>query len=480
QLPARRLAALRRALATPQARQRRLRAAYVDTTDGRLSAAGLALRLRDEDGQWVQTLKGRGDGLAQRLEDEVPLGPAADGAAVPVPDPARHDGTAVGRLLARALEGAGALQVQFVTDIRRCLRVVRSGGARIEVALDEGEIRAGDARAAVCEVEFELLEGPRAALLALAGRWAQRFGLVLDVTSKAERGHALARGVARPPAVRAGPVSLPPGADLACGRAAMVAAALAQALPNAAALTNGQGEAEHVHQLRVALRRLRTVLGAFGPVDEPRDAAVAALFAALGEDRDAAVLGQTLAPALRAARRLGLAVAEGTAVPAPAPSLVERLQRPDTTALWLDLLRLCEPQAPDTDAAPASLADTARRQLARLRRRCRRDLARWADLDDAARHGLRKRLKRLRYLLDACASLLPRKALARELAALEPLQDALGQWNDRVVAHAALAAKPTPDAADRFAQGWLAAEAASIERRCLRAGRRWRRLARPG
>ncbi|HMR69978.1 MAG TPA: CYTH domain-containing protein, partial [Rubrivivax sp.] len=74
--PARR-AAVERVLGTRTAERVRLRACYFDTPDGRLAAARLALRLRLEGERWVQTLKGQGDDVLRRLEDEVPLPGAA-------------------------------------------------------------------------------------------------------------------------------------------------------------------------------------------------------------------------------------------------------------------------------------------------------------------------------------------------------------------------------------------------------------------
>ena len=74
QVPAARRGAVDAAVAgTSPAPRLRLQAAYHDTPERTLAAAGLALRLRREGRQWVQTLKGRGDGLMQRLEHEVTL-----------------------------------------------------------------------------------------------------------------------------------------------------------------------------------------------------------------------------------------------------------------------------------------------------------------------------------------------------------------------------------------------------------------------
>lgn len=508
QLPPARRAAVERALATRTAERVRLRAQYFDTPDARLAGARLALRLRQEGERWVQTLKGQGDGLLQRLEDEVPL--ERTGAGVPALDLGLHEGTAAGAALARALAGSAPPQMLYGTDIQRLKRVLHSGGARIEVALDVGELQAGAARAPVCELEFELLSGPVHALLALAGRWAGRYGLVLDVTTKAERGQRLAAGRAEPPVVRATDPRLPAALPLAAARPAMVRAALAHALPNAAAITNGVHGADHVHQLRVALRRLRTVLRAFGPPDAARDEALAKLFAALGGTRDADVLALTLAPAWAAAEAAGLPVPVPLA-PAAADDAAAALRAPAAARLWLQLIGLAQAagaQASDRRAASAATGDAGATEaaaadaqpwsgaaahcVARWRRQLRRGLRNWGTLDDPARHRLRKRLKRLRYLLDFSAGLWPAKAAARELAALRPLQEALGHWNDIVVARAHVAAlmaqpKGTPTAAPEvapsgpapalpFAAGWLAREAVAADAACADAAARWRRL----
>lgn len=275
-------AAVRAAVATARAERVRLRAAYADTPDQRLAAAHFALRLRQEGRRWVQTLKGRGDGLMARLEHEVPV---KAGATI---DPARHAGTPAGDALARLLADGTPLEERYRTDITRTLRRVRSGGARIELAFDEGVIGAGARQLPVCEIEFELLSGPPAALAALAARWAARFGLVWDVRTKSERGHRLALGLDTVPAV--GAPRVPRGA----GFAARVQAALAQALPNAvepgAAAARGHA---------AAIRRLRRVLAEHAEASaDPAEAR--ALAAALAEAPASTVLAlRTLALALR-------------------------------------------------------------------------------------------------------------------------------------------------------------------------------------
>lgn len=252
QVPAARRAGLLQAVATARVQRTRLRAEYADTPDRRLAAAGLVLRLRLEGKQWVQTLKGRGDGLLRRLEDEVPL-PAQRG--VPRLDPARHAGTPAGAALLAALAGGGPLQPLYRTDIQRLHRRVRHAGATIEIAYDRGRILAGGRVARVDEVEFELVRGPAAALPALAARWVVRHGLWWDVRTKSERGQRLALGEALAAAAWPAPALLPVRAHGAERRTAL-AAGLAQAMPLVAELADGRGGEEQRGALQQALLHL--------------------------------------------------------------------------------------------------------------------------------------------------------------------------------------------------------------------------------
>ena len=467
--PARRGAVRRAVIASGASAQKlRLQARYFDTPDARLAAAGLALRLRREGrSRWVQTLKGRGDGLMQRLEHEVVLPPGVPATL----DLSRHDGTPAAAALRAALGSrASELVERFATDIQRTRRVVRALGAEgppasIELAWDEGWITAlrdeKPQRVAVAELEFELLSGSPQALLGLASRWVGRHGLWLDVRSKAERGHALAVG--RPAAATQAQAALV-SRRMAPARAlaAVVQAALAQVLPNLAALADaGPLPAEQVHQLRVGLRRLRVALREFGAgaagVDPGWDDVLAQLFRALGQLRDRDVAQQVLLPAREAAARAGLEFSPPPArhEVAPAVQLAAALRDRGLHQLLLALIGLTLPGEPTAGAAP--LGDTARKGLTRLHKKVRADAARFADLDDEARHRLRKRLKRLRYSLDFVAPLFAAKSVAAYLALLKPAQEALGQCNDVALAEAACMAAGAPSPGDAYLLGWLSA-----------------------
>jgi len=468
---------LRRAVATARARRTRLAAAYFDTADGRLAKAGLALRVRREGEHRVQALKGRGDGLWQREEHEVPLprrGP-------PEPDPSLHVGTEAGDRLAALLADGAVLEERFHTRVTRLHRRIRRAGTVCEVAYDEGHIVAAGRSMPVAEVEFELIAGSPLELIDLAGQWVQRHRLVLDPRTKSERGWRLAGGGEGPPAQARGvDRGMTPGE--AC--AAAMQAALRELLPASAETAGGSCDAEVLHRLRTGLRRLRSLLRALAAwsADENEALAIEAAlrepFQRLGAQRDADVMQAWLRPQLEAAGAPPLPWPRITGEGGDAAAVVRDAA---FTLLMLRCLRLAVRSAQHPPAPPVGGVDTRDlRPQARslLRRQQRRVCADAAGFDGAApeqRHRLRRRLKRLRYLTEALLPLLPKTAAPRMLDRLRRVLDALGRCNDELQARAhfdALAGQ-VPEA--WFAVGWLAAQQ---PRSLRRAGRRLRRLCR--
>lgn len=440
------------------ARRVGLTASYLDTPDLRLAGAGLAWRLRREGGRWVQALKAAGAGALARFEHEVERPDST-------PDPAAHAGTARGRelarLLAEAREDGLEAGVRFQTQVRRLARRVRTRGAVVEIAFDEGRVLAGDAVLRLREVEFELVSGSPLAMVALAERWRQRFGLVLDPRNKAERGHALAAGRPDAPLRKAAAPRYAKDADAATALGAVLDECLAQVGRNAIALAEGDPaqRGEQVHQCRVGIRRLRSALRAFrGWVAEPPAELVdglRTLFAALGATRDRDVLSSGVAADLALAGAPPLApVAE-----AGATDPADLARSGDTQRLllaWIAWRAALQPAEPPPDP----LKRLARQRLRRWHQRLAADGQAFDELDEAALHALRKRVKRQRYAVEFFAPLLPRKPAARHLQALAAAQQRLGEINDLVVARAGYQARVASDPAAWFAVGWLTARIA--------------------
>jgi len=488
-VPAAAIAAVDAALKRRGAVLLQLENRYFDSADRRLAAAHLALRLRKARGRWEQTLKAPGAHVAERAEETVARpGPWPGGA--PLPDPALHRGTAAGARLESVLaEGRAipaALQLVHASTVRRRALRIDDTRATVEIALDIGEIRAGDRSEPLCELEIELERGEAAALIPYARASVDVHGMWLSSIAKATRGERLARlahGLAPTPlALKARPVDL---SEARSGRdifRAIVAACVEQVLANASVLAAAEIDDEAVHQLRVGLRRLRTAareLGAWSEGLAPTWQAPAThVFRELGRYRDRTTI---------AAQMQGRLVAAGS----PAPQTpAARAESVDPVALvraasfqhaLLDLLEflLAAPSAPDkralgaSDPAAASAKDAIAAALERLHAKLRHDAARFAALDAARRHRARKRLKRMRYLVELVGPLFGRHAPARYLKRLEPAQDELGAYMDLVVA-AQLATERAEheDARAWFDVGWLGAQLDEAARRAARSLRR--------
>ena len=395
---------------------------------------------------------------------------------MPALDPALHAGTPVGeRLLARlTAPPAAPLDVLYRTDIRRRTRalLVRVAGlpqARVELAFDRGRIQVGAQAIEVGELEIELLAGPTRALIVAARRWLARFGLWLDVRSKAERGDLLARGERVAPPRVARPLRLDSKMNAASAWQAVLRNCADQILANASQIASGEHTAEHVHQLRVGLRRLRSAIALFDSDDEGAGGepalgdAAATLFRRLGAARDRVVIesefGAELGAAMRAAGVPAALSPPGVPIaPDTEATPTELLREPASQTLLLDLLAAMHPAVPPADGgAGVALRHRLAARLNHWQRQVVADAKHHADLDDAQRHRLRKRAKRLRYATEFCAALFERRAVRRYLKALRALQQQLGAVCDVLMALQAFAPRATADPNAMFALGWLAA-----------------------
>lgn len=480
QVPPHQRAGLEAALARQGRPQRqRLRARYFDTPSQALARAGVVLRLRQEGRRWVQTAKAPGASAFDRLEHNVALD-AGSAAAVILE---RHTGTETGQRIEQALADAGEtaadLVTTFATDVVRLSRTIEARRASVEISIDTGHIEAGGHRLAVSEAEFELKQGSAAGLAEMAQDWVAAHGLWLDPLSKAEAGLRLAfDGSPGPPRqARALPARPLNGSAWV---AAALGSGLDQALWNARELAAGQGETEHVHQLRVALRRLRVLLGELAGLEAlapAQDAlpALEALFRDLGEDRDRAVLLPDQWAVLEAAG------APPVKLPAERPDIGASIRSADTQAA---LLRLVEAQMALREGEQAVAALTEVRavvaeRLARLHRKAFRGGRRFDLLDEPARHAVRKQFKRLRYLSELARPLFAGKQVDRYAAELKIVQDALGRFQDAAAGRRHWSALAASQPAAWFGAGWCAQDENAQALLCRSACRETAKVARP-
>ena len=148
----------------------------------------IALRLRRVGHRWVQTVKTEGRvsaGLHERPEWECET--TKDTFAFDrIADPPLRELFADPHL-------QHALHPVFVTEFSRTRRMLElPSGDVVECSLDRGEIRAGEKRLPICEVELELKSGDPTCLSDLALRLRETLSLKPENVSKAERGYRLA------------------------------------------------------------------------------------------------------------------------------------------------------------------------------------------------------------------------------------------------------------------------------------------------
>lgn len=162
---------------------------YYETADNWLRRHDMGLRIRGDRGRYEMTLKiaGRGvGGLHQRPEYNIPL-EKAELALERLPAEVWPQGQLPAEL-------AQNVQPLFSTDFAREKWVLNEGNSQIEIALDLGDVKAGDHQEAICELELELLSGDTADILALARRLLATGVLRQGSLSKAARGYQLAQG----------------------------------------------------------------------------------------------------------------------------------------------------------------------------------------------------------------------------------------------------------------------------------------------
>ncbi len=314
---------------------------------------------------------------------------------------------------------------------------------------------------------------------ALAATLAADLPLLPATASLAEEALALAES--RPPRPRAaGPPTLRPEATAEEALAGAIRHLLDVLLAESARVSPAGPRG--VHQSRVALRRMRSLVKLFRPADPgwaAWNAGLGALARDFGAARDWDVfttgIGAGTLAALEGDRRLRalLRAAERERLAGYA-ALAATLAGPPFRALVFEGLRLAA--LPPADATP--LAPLAAALLRKRWRRLKRAGRVIEELRPEALHEMRLDAKRLRYAAEPFAAIWPGRRAKRFNRRLAALQEALGLANDAAVARA-LAARLEGRGAGGFAIGTVTGFAAGrAEGSRLAAIAAWRELAR--
>ena len=481
--------------ATGRGHSKRLENIYYDTEDRRLRARGLAFRVRRDGRRYYQTLKSddagglaayRGEWQTPLRSSEPDLGLMPEGAAA-----------VLGELVSR-----DELRSMFTTRVQRSVRRIKAtdrngGSSLVEAAPDLGTIETNGSSLPIAELELELVEGSPEALYALALELDALTPLHVETRSKSARGYALASGT--PPAWhKAEPLSFATGATVDDAIQVILRNCVEQWCANEAAAADGS-DPEGVHQMRVAIRRLRSAFSLFGRLIDQDErawlgAGAKAIVGRLGPARDWDVfLTELLAPVAAARPNdpalARLAEAARSARVEAYGEVRAAIEAPTYTRYMLQLRRWIEAhdwrRATSEQAAwlDRPLVDFAAHVLGKRHRKALKRGQRFRELSAAARHRLRIALKKLRYATEFLQALYPEKGTKPYLAALKELQDDLGHLNDVAVAEQLIGkvvARAGADAADLRAGGglvlgWHARGVADLEPMTVRA---WKAFAR--
>lgn len=402
---------------------------YYDTPELVLGNARVALRTRKAGEKWLQTVKCAAasvGGLSSRPEWEQAYTGEFDFSSVA--DAPR----------ALLEQHRAAIVPLFSTNFCRDTFLLEpSPGVRIQAMVDLGTVEAAGRLEDICELELELETGTAADLWALSIMLARELPLLPFDPSKAARGYRLFRGELEKPA-RAQPSCVD---KRQVPREAFLALAN-QILHDWQANTWGvltQTDPEFVHQLRIALRRLRSLLQLFasilpGEFVETWLAELAETADATGLSRDLNVIQTHVLSSLQADYPdQGLQSLQSHCEQAALAA-----HQTMRELLWQkrcgeQLLRFAQ-ALHELPEMPTSLT------LVCLARTCLREQRKQARKSfEAARqsllfqdfHRLRVRIKRLRYGLEFFSPLVTgKKRLAAYQKKLALLQEGLGRVND--------------------------------------------------
>lgn len=420
----------------------RSRRAFYETFDGLLGGAGLGLThedarliLRDDAGREVAAL------AWPRAPDRLLVADL---------DP--------GPLRKRLAPVAGVRALVRVAQVRCSTRVlrVRNGDAKIVLRLIVEEPRlAGASDGALCRrLRFAPVRGYDGELRRVSGALGDHLGVAPAESSL--RDEAVTRAGGAPEGVSSKLDVRLDAAERADRAAVAIARRLLEVIEANLPGTLADVDSEFLHDLRVAVRRTRSLQRELrGVFPAERLAHARAEFRRLQEvtgpcrDLDVYLLGfDSFRELLPEPRRADLEPVRRLLAAQRARErrrMVRALRSPRTAAAlaeWDALLTaLTVPGRPATADARLPIGTVASRRIARVYRQI---VSAGSAIDGRSPHqdlhDLRKRSKELRYLLEFFGSLYPAKVIKPMTRALKDLQDTLGRFQDREVQSARIRA----------------------------------------
>lgn len=461
--------------------RKHLKAVYYDTPKRALHRDGFSFRVRQSGARFTQTVKAEFDNdPLRRREWEAAVPSIAPDIALAMP--------LVSDKLRAELE-RHPVEAVFSSDIHRHQRLVDLPSGTIEVAFDQGHLTSGDRSVPVSEIELELKSGSPSAIWELALRLAEHGSVKPSIRTKSARGFDLAADTPprapKPPKLR-----LDPSISLDEAFSEILRSCLFHLLQSLPAAEDGR-DPEGMHQLRVALRRLRSALDlmrsvvSLNKLDLMR-AEAKWLAGSLSGARDWDVFRQqtlrTVAdgcPSVAGFDTLGEIADErrATCYDKARLTLADRRCQYFVIGLgaWIEARGWRSEVAPEGLAQLAEPAiNFARNILSAQHMKVLKRGRRFKSLPTEERHRVRLAAKKLRYVADFLLPLCEQRKSARRFSRkLADLQQELGIYNDMATTTSLLADVDAASTGSGIAAaaiaGWQAHAMVGIEARLVKA-----------
>jgi len=414
---------------------RSLTSIYYDTPQLALLDLGISLRVRRVSRNWIQTVKKDAKalvGLYKRyeLEDVIAFG-HPDFSKITEPALTKvFDNEDLRTLLAPI----------FSTEVKRTeWQLAFDNGDQIELALDLGELVVGEKREPISEIELELKSGNAGRLFEFALCLQHNIPLEFVNSTKAQRGYAHYRY--QPPiVVKAKSIKM--HRDWSADEAMKLIAweCVAHLQGNQDMVLNGE-DIEGVHQMRIALRRLRSAFNVFRQIASKQSCAsfieeLRWITGVLGIARDLDVfVKRTLPPLLEQLHdqpsliqlnEIAEYERQQAYVEVRKALLSQRYQRLLLVlGDWLENERW-----KDASSVEYSVFDIADAKLAERYKQLKKHGRRLMHAHEEERHATRLAAKKLRYAAEFFVSFYPKSRSHDFLQALGKLLDILGKLND--------------------------------------------------
>jgi triphosphatase len=459
---------------------------YYDTPSLSLLNAGISFRVRKVSGQWIQSVKAAGGSLAglhQRMEWESPI-------ANNHPDFTKIFDTSLLKLFSDQ-EIPSLLKPIFESDVQRTAwQLFFVNGDKVELVIDKGQLTGNKICEPISEIELELKNGHVGRLFDLALEIQKVATISMENRSKAERGYNFYR-INLPEVLYASPPSLSKNNNVISAFKKIAWECIQHFQGNQDMVLHG-ADIEAVHQMRVALRRLRSAFSLFRVIIESNESIALLidlkwLSNLLGHARDLDVFITETVPRLlmRFENHAGLMKLHDIALASQIEAYAEvrtALSSQRYQCLILTLAAWLENECRQKNANNCKRVKVLKFATDALTNRHKKLLntgRRLTHMHPKERHVMRVNVKKLRYASEFFTCLYGLKKSQSFIRSVSKLQDDLGLLNDITNTEVLLKnlvgadSDPLLDQALYFFMGWSASNATHNE---MKLDKSWRKF----